>query len=286
MGRPDQPPAQLTGVALAAEVVGRDAAGRLLLQAAGLSLRLETPLDLPGGARLQLSLPYGFAPAAAEALSAPDDDPLRRAIEALLQQRAGSAEGREPGALRLPAADHALAAQLLRWVQALRASATSPSAEPADGLEPRVEADALRGALGELARHAREPQAGGWRVLLMPFGVAEPQPLRLYLRDVPPDPERDRQAAREDRSASQRAVFEVELSRLGRCQLDVLCRATRLDLIVRSEEALPAALQGDIRILVYAASAVARMAAKVEFRAADLLALPAPHLAPGRQITA
>ena len=72
-GTPGQPSAQ-TGAALAAEVVGRDASGRLLLRAAGLTLRLEAVLDLPAGARLQLILPPGLATSSLPAL---DDDPLR-----------------------------------------------------------------------------------------------------------------------------------------------------------------------------------------------------------------
>ena len=120
----------------------------------------------------------------------------------------------------------------------------------------------------------------------MPLGAAEPQLLRLYLRDVPPDPERDRQSGRGDRQASRRAIFEVELSRLGRCQLDVLCRPARFDLVVRTEQPLGATLQGDIRVLVHAASEVGGVTGKVEFRAAGLLALPAPYPPVGRQITA
>jgi hypothetical protein len=281
---PGQPSGQVTGGAVLAEVVGHDSSGRPLLRAPGLSLRLDAPLDLPGGARLQLTLPHAFAPPApADAQAAPDDDPLRRVIEALLRRPPRSVEGHEAGALRLPAVDHALAARLLRWVQALRASVVPPQAEPDDGLEPS--AGALRSALGALARHAQEPQAGGWRVLLMPLGVAEPQPLRLYLREVPPDPERDRQAER-DRHTTRRVIFEVELSRLGRCQLDVLCRAARFDLVVRTEAPLAAASQDDIRVLVQAASEVAGFAGKVEFRAAGLLPLPAPHSAMARRITA
>jgi hypothetical protein len=117
----------------------------------------------------------------------------------------------------------------------------------------------------------------------MPLGVAEPQPLRLYLRDVPPEPERDAQLGREAPAASRRAIFEVELSQLGRCQLDVLCRAARFDLVVRTEAPLPAALQGDIRVL-QVTGAVAGLAGSVEFCAAGLLALPGPAM--GRRITA
>ncbi|HSA82076.1 MAG TPA: hypothetical protein VLE23_14765 [Geminicoccaceae bacterium] len=184
----------------------------------------------------------------------------------------------------MPAVDHSPAAPLLRRVQALRAGAGAPQAEPDDGLEPSI--GALRSALGALARPAGEPQAGGWRVLLMPLGVAEPQPLRLYLREVPPDPERDGEAGRDQQAATQRAIFEVELSRLGRCQLDVLCRAARFDLSVRTEAPLAAALQDDIRVLVQAASETAGFTGKVEFPAAELLALPAPRQVIACRITA
>ena len=83
---------------------------------------------------------------------------------------------------------------------------------------PAPEHRHLRSALGALVRQPVELQAGGWRALLKPLGAAAPQPRWLYLREVPPDPERDRQAMR-DQHATRRAIFEVELSRLGRCQL-------------------------------------------------------------------
>ena len=174
---------------------------------------------------------------------------------ALLHRQAGPTDGREAGALRLPAVDHALAAQLLRWVQALRASAIAPQAELDDGLEPRIEAGPLRSALGELARHAREPQAGGWRVLLMPFGAAEPQPLRLYLRDVPPDPERDRQSGREERRRA--GGRSSRSSSVVSAAASWTCSAGRRGSIwwCAPRKPLPAALQGDIRVLVHAASA-------------------------------
>ena len=259
--------------------------GRLLLRAAGLTLRLEAPLDLPFGARLELLLPHDLkSPPPGPAAPPAGDDPLRRVIEALLRRHA-AAEG-EHGALRLPAADHALAARLLRWVQALGASAPSAAAAPAEGSDPAGADGPLRGALGELGRLAREPQAGGWRVLLMPLGAEDPGPLKLYLRDLPLDPERAPRPGRDRRSATARAIFEVELSRLGRCQLDVLCQAVRFELVVRSERPLPAALEDDIRVLVQAASEVAGWAGKVEFRAAALLPLPTPRAAQRRQITA
>ena len=67
-GRPRQrssgilAPWRREGRALEAVVLPRDALGRTLLRAAGLTLQVDTPLDLPAGSRLQLSLPAEPAP--------------------------------------------------------------------------------------------------------------------------------------------------------------------------------------------------------------------------------
>ena len=278
-GIPGQPAGQIT-----AEVVGRDAAGRPLLQAAGLRLRLETPLDLPVGVRLQLVLPPGLAAAPSDGVAAaPGDAPWSRVIEALLLRPGEALEG----ALRLPAPDHALAARLLRWIEALGAGATAAAAEPDDPPAPAGEPGALlRAALTELGRQSREPQPGGWRVLLMPLGLENPIALKLYLRDLPVDPERHPRPRRDGQATAQRAIFELDLSRLGRCQLDVLCRAARLDLVVRTAAPLAAVLQDDIRSLVRAARELAGWTGALEFRVAELLPLPASRAAAGQQITA
>ena len=283
-----QPSGQITGGALAAEVVGRDGAGRPLLQAAGLRLRLEAALDLPAGARLQLASPQGLAwPPSGGVTPAPGDGPWRRLIEALLLRPAAARDAPGSDRLRLPAPDHALAARLLRWVQAHGASATAAEGETNDPLARDSEPGAaLRSALTDLARQAREPQADGWRVLLMALGGEDPIPLKLYLRDPPVDPERHPRSSCDRQVSTRRAIFEVELSRLGRCQLDVLCQATRFDLVVRSAEPLGAGLQDDIRSLVRAASELAGWAGVVEFRVAELLPLAEARAAAGQQITA
>ncbi|MDF2782373.1 MAG: putative polymerase, partial [Geminicoccaceae bacterium] len=217
---------------------------------------------------------------------APGDGPWRRVIEALLLRPAAARDAAGSDRLRLPAPDHALAARLLRWVEAFGASATATEGEtsdpPARDSEPGA---ALRSALTDLARQAREPQADGWRVLLMALGGEDPIPLKLYLRDPPVDPERHPRSSRDRQVSTRRAIFEVELSRLGRCQLDVLCQARRFDLVVRSAEPLAAGLQDDIRSLVRAASELAGWAGVVEFRVAELLPLPKARAAAGQQIT-
>lgn len=269
---------------LPAAVVEHDAEGRLLLQSGDLKLRLETPLDLPLGARLTLGLPQGLPPLSGTP-PAPLADPVQRLIAALLQQESTGGNAQETGALRLPAADHALGARLLRWVQTLTTGA--PVLEESAGAdEAKAPGELLRGATLELARQAREPQPGGWRVLVMPFGLEEPQVLKIHLREPAPDPGRDGQPEHEREGAVQRAVFEVELSRLGRCQLDVLCQAERFDLVVRSALPLGAEVEKEIRGLIAATRAASGLAGRLEFRPAELLTLPDPSLPAGRQLTA
>jgi hypothetical protein len=271
------------GATLPAAVADRDARGRLLLQSGDLRLRVETPLDLPLGARLTLVLPQGLPPLS-EAPPAPAADPVQRLITALLQRERDPSAAQPGAGLRLPAADHALGARLLRWVQTLAGAA--PTAGDNDGAaELERTGEPLRTATLELMRQAREPQPGGWRVLMMPLGVEEPQILKLHLRQPVLDPEREARAPRDHDGTVERAIFEVEFSRLGRCQLDVLCQGERFDLVVRSAGPLGAAVEDEIRGLMAATRAAAGLSGRLEFRAAELLRLPDPSLPAGRQIT-
>ena len=204
---------------------------------------------------------------------------MQRLIAALLQQ---PTTGGGAGGLELPAADHALAARLLRWVQTLTAPAAGEST--ADD-RPEPTAEPLRAATLEFARHAREPQPGGWRVLVMPLGIEDPQILKIHLRAPGGDPERDARPGRERQDTIQRAVFEVELSHLGRCQLDVLCQAARFDLVVRSATPLGPAVEQHIRSLIAATRAAAGLAGRLAFRRGELLPLADPLHPAGRAVT-
>jgi hypothetical protein len=108
----------------------------------------------------------------------------------------------------------------------------------------------------------------------MPFGIQDPIPLRLYLRELPSQQERGTGAGRERRSGASRAIFAVEFSEFGQCQLDLLCQTGRFDLAVRTERPLPDALQNAIKGLLGAACAIAGVAGSCEFRPAEPLNLP------------
>ena len=119
----------------------------------------------------------------------------------------------------------------------------------------------------------------------MPIGLEDPQVLKIHTREPAIDPEAEPPPGHEREDAVQRAVFEVDLSHLGRCQLDVLCQAARFDLVVRSAASLAPAVKGEIRSLIAATREAAGLAGRLEFRPAELLALPDPLLPPGRRVT-
>ena len=95
----------------------------------------------------------------------------------------------------------------------------------------------------QLTRMAEEPVSGEWRVALIPFySEQELQQLRLYSRRHGSDEE-------EEGPSGTRFVIDVDLSRLGRLQIDGLVRdgGKHLDLIVRTLSPLPGEMAGDIR---------------------------------------
>ncbi len=272
------------GQALEAVVLPRDALGRTLLRVAGLTLQVDPSLDLPAGARLQLSLPADPARSSAASLRASPLDAVRT-LAAWLRDQAGAADPAHTEALRLPEPDATLASRLLRLVQLIAPRPVSADVRrPANPAVKEGQPSALRvaAALAELGRIAGEPQSGGWRVLLLPLAFEGAPLLRLYVREDPGHGDGSGMEEEADRSgAARRAVFEVEFGALGRCQIDVLCQARRFDLLVRTEQPLSPDLRREIRQLYLAARDAAGLVGSARFRSGQLLALPEPTAAGG-----
>jgi hypothetical protein len=272
------------GQALEAVVLPRDALGRTLLRAAGLTLQVDSSLDLPAGARLQLSLPAESARFDSALLRAGPLDAVRT-LAAWLREQAILAEPAHAGALRLPEPDATLASRLLRLVQLIAPRPASADARrpanPAIG-EGQPGAARVSAALAELGRMAGEPQNGGWRVLVLPLAFEGAPLLRLYVREDPCDKDGSGTEHDADRSdAARRAVFEVEFGALGRCQIDVLCQARRFDLLVRTEQPLSRDLRREIREVYLAARDAAGLVGTAHFGSGQLLALPEATAAGG-----
>ena len=116
----------------------------------------------------------------------------------------------------------------------------------------------------QLSRMAEEPVSGDWRVALIPFySEQELQQLRLYSRRHGSDDEGDG-------PSGTRFVIDVDLSRLGRLQIDGLVRngGKHLDLIVRTEAPLPDEMAGDIRQIFGDAKELTGFTGGIAFQAA------------------
>ena len=123
----------------------------------------------------------------------------------------------------------------------------------------------LRDDFRQIERIAREP--GEWRTTLIPFlnGV-EIDPIRLSLRNAAEDDAND---GPEDAKGT-RFIIDLDLSRLGRFQLDGLVHhgEKRMDLIVRTDDTLPQPIENGIRDIFKDAADVTGIKGGIVFQAA------------------
>ncbi len=275
-------------VSLPARVAGADSLGRLLLQASGLTLRVAEPLALPADAWLQVQLPLAALAGSAAARPAALATPLAQLIELLsaVPENADDppADPDPPPAptagpqppLRLPQPDDQMAGRLLRLWQAL-GDASATATTRAAGTEAAPETAGLQRALDGLHHALPDEQQSRWQVLELPVGADAAQPLRLYQRLDQAD--EDGAGSSDDTAAApaKRIILEIDFSALGRCQLDALCSGQRCDLLVRTEQPLPAALQAELVQLFRDAQAITGGTGELACRSAALLPLPQPH---------
>ena len=174
--------------------------------------------------------------------------------------------GGHPGALalllgRLPQQGSGLASTLLFLIAALnRGSArTWLGADPLAALIKMGRGDLatrLENDFAQLNRFAQSDEEN-WRLYVLPLLIdGETRALRLFTHAPP---------ASETRDAAHRAVVEVELPHLGQLQLDVLVRAWRLDMILRSREELGSHLQSQIDRIVQHALAAGHITGGISF---------------------
>jgi hypothetical protein len=166
------------------------------------------------------------------------------------------------------------------WIgdRGVRALEASGRAEVVDRL-----AEDLRG----LQRQA-EGGGGEWRTYPLPLlhdGVMDRVVVRVRRREDDEEGEAERV---ERRGGGTRFLVDVNLSRLGPLQLDGLVRPKRLDLIVRSRDALPESLRTELRQIYAGAMADLRLAGDLGFQSGRAIAwVPLPgHATSGRGVVA
>ncbi len=124
----------------------------------------------------------------------------------------------------------------------------------------------LRDDFGRLGRIAEEPRTGDWRATIIPFySGAEVEQIRLFTRRAG-----DQAEDEHDGRQGTRFIIDIDLSRMGRFQLDGLVyqKEKHLDLIVRTENKLPQKMQDDIRDIFREAGDVTGIKGGLSFQAA------------------
>jgi hypothetical protein len=305
-----EPTALAAGRSLPGTVIGATPAGQPILRTTAGVLTLATAAAaLPRGTVLTVeitgvpslpSAPPSAAPAGVKSpvsgIPLPGEDVLGSTRWPALTEAVEALHAVDPAAARqlaeavLPRPDARLTTAVLFFLSALRGGDLRGWLGDATVRALNRTRPDLSIRLGDdfraMARAADEPAANDWRVTQVPlFTGAEIEMIRLWARrqDDPADAEDDN-----PQHQAQRFVVDVSLSRLGRLQLDGLVRdaGRRLDLIVRSESPLPAAIRDRIRGLFEDTGAFTGLTGGVGFQAAppnfvDLAAKPAAGRQPG-----
>lgn len=252
-GEPAQPVAPAAAQSgVAGTVVGSNMAGTPLVQTAGGTLSLIGAAPLPAGTKLlldlQAAMPSG-KPAAQDFssnLAASREWPsLDQALGQLHRSAPDMAQSFSQN--KMPQANSRLAANILLYLSALRGGdvgnwlgAMTSNLEQS---QPEL-AGRLREDFVQVARLFNEGPQSDWRTLIIPFMNGEGlDSLQMHLRGQSTGADDD-----DDSEDASRFLVDIELSRLGRIQLDGLVKSSgkKFDLIFRSEEPLPAYMRKDI----------------------------------------
>lgn len=200
----------------------------------------------PGMVAAAPSAPPAAPPALAAALGLSQDWPaLRVALDALVTTNPQAAQALQA---TLPAPNAELPTNMLFFLTALGRGDVrgflgreAERALRAGGEGPLLER--LTGDLAEIKRVSAEPRPDGFRLFLIPFhDGARLEQIRFLVRDH----EEERRTTGNRTGPATRFIFDVTMSRLGHIQLDGLAAEGHLDLMIRSQQALPAELRAEV----------------------------------------
>ncbi len=263
------PPSGSTTLSVGQSVTGivtsTTALGQTIVQTHAGPINLSTPTALPAGTTVVFVV----------------DDPLSNSLSNRAPQlSAGSAEvimethkwGELDDAVRtlsenhptlgqqvvnviLPKADATLAANILLLISAIRGGDIrnwfgDAPVRALQRIRPELMAK-LSDDFGQLSRLADDTPSNDWRSYPVPFfNGTEIDQIRLFIKrkgDDDPDDAEDAQGTR--------FIIDLDLSHMGRLQLDGLVKTQnkRFDLIIRTDNPLPAEVQNQIRTIFVSA---------------------------------
>ncbi|MDP2204914.1 MAG: hypothetical protein Q8K65_01255 [Alphaproteobacteria bacterium] len=172
--------------------------------------------------------------------------------EALALLNASAAQAAQAMAQTIPAASARLAPTTLFFLAALRMGSIeswlgAPAMDALRGGGRKDLAERLAQDFGRLASLSKNIVAGEWRAISMPL-LQQDQHISLiqfFLRQPPPDEDEVAGSGDPQRKMT-RFILNLHLSRMGDMQFDGLLHKKRFDLILRSEEKLPAVLRQEL----------------------------------------
>lgn len=232
-------------------------------------LKIESPVELPIGSTLQMTLAGTSVPAFEKVQSV---SPLTRLVELLTDiersgQNTGDPEGHQKSP-QLPMPDRQLATKLLQLMHLQNGDGREGA-----GLSSRDQSasssswtNQLKGLLAEIGSSANEPLTDGWRSTTLPLGPDPAQAIMINYREQSFDRESEPGEDDLDESPTQRAIFDVGFSHLGRCQIDALCQEQRFDLLVRTEQPLDHPVQEEITSIFLEASEIAGLSGEIGYQ--------------------
>lgn len=251
----NQPPPQSAAppampVTLSGVVTANRYGGQPLIQTnTGATLALNTSATLPPGAHvaldvIEMTLPQKAAGAAAArpAIGSASWPNLSRALETLQSIDPQAADQLTKA---LPQLGPRMALNMMAFAQALKSGdlRQAMGEGPVRALDRAGRKDLTKklddefgGRSSEASKTKSSPSSGEWRALTLPFLDGQNiEAIRLFIR--PPPPPEDGDEADKAKEDGSRFLVNVEMSRLGRVQLDGLVRreSKRFDLILRTD---------------------------------------------------
>ncbi|GAB6054639.1 hypothetical protein JCM17960_34590 [Magnetospira thiophila] len=263
-------------VVLAGTILGNSAIGQPVVETKAGPLALQTRIALPQGTQVLLETAPLTSPPVRSGDTAPlPIDPLGREWPALKETLA-SLQQMDPAAAQrfldgiLPKPTAQLGAQLLFFMSALRGGDVRAwlGGDASRALAARRPdlLDRLGDDVKTMGRAAAPSPSADWRLYGLPmFDGQELSQIRLMVRDHPSedDPKEGR-----DTQEETRFIIDVDLSRMGRLQMDGLVRPgdRRFDLILRTVSPLAAEVRDHIRELFRDSSEITGFIGGISFQ--------------------
>ncbi|MEE8393686.1 MAG: hypothetical protein V3R66_05020, partial [Rhodospirillales bacterium] len=264
------------GKAMTGTVTGSTSSGQPIVQTGAGALTLLTRTPVAAGSSVAFEIiskplppsPPPASPAGQSLLQSRVWPNLNEAMQVIQEANPGLAQQIVNTAMAQP--NSQLAANMLFFLNALAGG--NVFGWMGDGAMRTIQrfrpglVEKLKDDFKLLGKMADKTSRGEWRVSLIPIYAGEGiEQIRMLTRRLGGDEDSDN-----EETEGTRFVIDVDLSRLGRLQLDGLAHAgsKRLDLIVRTDTPLPAEMRDNIREIFIDAKELTNIGGGLTFQAA------------------